>query len=240
MLYCLMKSLSKTALMVYAICPRIQAGKKAVFGSVHFQKSLELFEKLQDNTKRIAAESGLETFWIFDHKQQGRSFGEKYSNAFEELFKQGYGQIISIGNDIPGLSASHILQAQRELLNSPSVLGPAEDGGNYLIALSATTFDKASFANLPWNSEGLHQALKSHLQFRHGQNAQVAQLEYLIDIDDFTSFYDYIKKLKSGDFYRFIVRLLLSINTFAKEQKQFFEDLIISKDNPLRAPPTLL
>ena len=226
--------------MVYAICPRIQADKKAIFGSVHFQKSLELFEKLQDNTKRIAAESGLETFWIFDHEQQGKSFGEKYSNAFQNLFEQGYEKIISIGNDIPGLTAAHILQAEKELLYLPSVLGPSIDGGNYLIALSSTAFEKTSFTNLPWNSQRLHQALKSLLQSRQGENVQVAQLEYLIDIDDFTSFYNYKKHLKSGDFYRFIIRLLLSIITFAKEEKQFFDDLIISKDNPLRAPPTLL
>lgn len=235
-----MKSHPKTALLVYAICPRIQAEKKAVFGTVHFQKSLELFNKLQDNTKKIAAESGLDTIWIFDHKQAGKSFGEKYSKAFEELFQQGYDQVISVGNDIPGLTSAHILKAQKELVYSPTVLGPAEDGGDYLIALSKTTFNKAEFADLPWNSNKLHQALKSLAQSQDGQNVNVSQLEYLIDIDDFQSFFNYKEDLKSGDFYRFIVRLLQSLKAFSKEQKHYFEEIITSKDNPLRAPPILI
>ena len=227
---------SKIALLVYAICPRIQAEKKAVFGSIHFQQSLALFEKLQDRTQRIAKESGLETFWVFDDAQVGKSFGERYSKAFADLFQQGFEQVISIGNDIPGLEVAHILEAKAQLQNSQTILGPAEDGGNYLIALSRSHFEEKSFSRLPWNSNKLHSAIKGLFQ---NQNGSVFQLEYLIDIDDFNSLTRFKAELKSGEFYRFIIQLLRSILTFFEKGEYFFNDRIISKDNPLRAPPAL-
>ena len=223
--------------MVYAIRPRIQAKKKAVFGSEHFLKSLALFEKLQENTKRIVSETGLETIWIFDDLKEGKTFGERYAKAFSDLFQQGYDQIISVGNDIPGLEASHILEAKTQLQNSQTILGPAEDGGNYLIALSKSSFEEETFCQLPWNSNKLHQAIKSLFQANEGS---VFQLEYLIDIDDFDSLTRFNADLKSGDFFRFISYLLRSILANIQEEKNFLWEVIPAKDNPLRAPPALL
>lgn len=231
-----MKQIStKTALLVYAISPRIQAEKKALLGSVNFLKSLELFEKLQENTRQIANESGLETFWIFDEKQEGKTFGERYAKAFSELFHQGYDQVISIGNDIPGLEVAHLLEAEVKLQNSSTILGPAEDGGNYLIALSKWEFDEATFSQLPWNTNKLHQAIKALFQSRKGS---VFQLEYLIDIDDFHSLTRFKNGLKSGDFFTFLHELLRSILEFFEKDPQFFTGSIPSKDHPLRAPPS--
>ncbi|WP_339864208.1 DUF2064 domain-containing protein [uncultured Algoriphagus sp.] len=232
-----MQHSSKTALMVYAICPKIQAGKKAVFGKAHFRKSLELFARLQENTEEIAAQSGLPTFWIFDHEQEGKTFGERYAKAFDSLFKEGFDQVISIGNDIPGLDSSHILRAKEEFLNSETILGPAEDGGNYLIALSRKGFDKNSFADLPWNSDSLHHALKS---WSCAKNDHVSQLEYLIDIDDFDSLARFKEYSESTDFTQFILQLIRSILAYSQAKKTFFKEVFISKDNPLRAPPAFL
>lgn len=233
-----MKQLSsKTALMVYAICPRIQAAKKAVFGKAHLRKTLELFEKLQDNTKKIAVQSGLETFWIFDHEQEGKSFGVRYAKAFEELFQQGYDQVISIGNDIPGLEIGHILLAEKGFSTADTILGPAEDGGDYLIALSRSRFDQHTFANLPWNGDRLHHALK--LLYK-SNNGDVSQLEYLIDIDDFDSLSKFKEHSEPNVFTQFIRQLLRSILAFSKVKQTFFKEVFASKDNPLRAPPALL
>ncbi len=233
-----MKQLSsKTALMVYAICPRIQAGKKAVFGKAHVRKSLDLFEKLQDNTQKIAIQSGLETYWIFDHEQEGNSFGLRYAKAFEGLFQQGFDRVISIGNDIPGLETAHILRAEKEFSTSETILGPADDGGNYLIALSRSKFDQDTFADLPWNSDRLHHDLKSLSQ---SNNGHVSQLEYLIDIDDFHSLSKFKEHSEPNAFTQFIRQLLRSILAFSKVKQTFFKEVITSKDNPLRAPPAFL
>jgi glycosyltransferase A (GT-A) superfamily protein (DUF2064 family) len=225
---------SKTALMVYAICPKIQAGKKAVFGKANLRKSLELFEKLHENTRKIALQSNLETFWIFDHEQEGKSFGVRYAKAFEELFLKGFDQVISIGNDIPGLEIAHIQQAEKGFLTSETILGPAEDGGNYLIALSRSKFNLLAFADLPWNSDRLHHSLKSLYQ---SDNGHVFQLEYMIDIDDFHSLSKYKEDSKPNVFTRFILQLLRSILVFTKEIQSFLKEVFASKDNPLRAPP---
>lgn len=225
---------SKTVLMVYAISPEIQARKKAVFGSRNYKESLLLFEKLHDNTTAEAARSGLRTVWMYDEKQLGTTFGERYSNAFASLFEKGYEHIISIGNDIPHLSSRHILEAEQQLQNSVAVLGPAEDGGDYLIAISRSHFDKESIKNLPWNSSNLHHSLKTLIS---GKGVSVCQLEYLIDIDDFKSLSGFKKAIKSGDFFHFLNFLFQSLIRTESKKRDFFEIIFLEGDHPLRAPP---
>jgi hypothetical protein len=115
--------------------------------------------------------------------------------------------------------------------------GPAEDGGNYLIALSRSKFDQDIFTNLPWNSNRLHHALKLLSQ---SNNGHVSQLEYLIDIDDFDSLFRFKEHSESTHFTQFILQLLRSILAYSNAKKTFFKEVFASKDNPLRAPPFFL
>ena len=67
--------------------------------------------------------------------QQGKDLGERMLQAFETGFTQGYNQIILIGSDLPDISASIIDQAFKLTKEKDIVLGPAEDGGYYLIGM---------------------------------------------------------------------------------------------------------
>jgi len=138
---------------------------------------------------------------------------------------------------IPGLETAHILLAEKEFSTADTILGPAEDGGDYLIALSRSRFDQHTFANLPWNGDRLHHALK--LLYK-SNNGEVSQLEYLIDIDDFDSLFRFKVHSESTHFTQFILQLLRSILAYSNAKKSFFKEVITSKDNPLRAPPAFL
>jgi len=69
--------------------------------------------------------------------QQGDSLGERMRNAFERLFAAGYSAVVMIGSDLPSLPASHLAQAFTRVRERPDavVIGPASDGGYYLIGL---------------------------------------------------------------------------------------------------------
>jgi rSAM/selenodomain-associated transferase 1 len=67
--------------------------------------------------------------------QQGGDFGRRLLSAFEQASGLGYDAIVLIGSDNPGLPASYVTRAFDALLTHDVVLGPAADGGYYLIGM---------------------------------------------------------------------------------------------------------
>jgi rSAM/selenodomain-associated transferase 1 len=62
------------------------------------------------------------------------------------------GPAIIVGSDIPGLEARHVAQAFRLLRDNDAVLGPATDGGFWLVGLKRTPKRLAPFANIRWST----------------------------------------------------------------------------------------
>ena len=67
--------------------------------------------------------------------QRGSSFGERFENAFADVSRLGYDEIVAIGGDIPALDGRRISEAFDALASSEVVLGPSPDGGVYLIGV---------------------------------------------------------------------------------------------------------
>lgn len=67
--------------------------------------------------------------------QKGESLGDKMHNAMCEGLSRGYQQIILIGTDIYTLTPKIIKQSFEVLNNKDVVIGPAADGGYYLIGM---------------------------------------------------------------------------------------------------------
>lgn len=73
------------------------------------------------------------------HEQSGASLGARMRAAFEAASSDGYESVVIIGTDAPTLGTDLILKAF-DLLTAPgeAVLGPASDGGYYLLGLRDT------------------------------------------------------------------------------------------------------
>lgn len=72
------------------------------------------------------------------HEQEGDGLGERMQRAFKDTLRAGYGRAIVMGSDHPTLPLSFLRQADRALRTPQSVcLGPTEDGGFYLLGMSA-------------------------------------------------------------------------------------------------------
>jgi hypothetical protein len=77
-------------------------------------------------------------------------------NAFADCFSEGFKSIVLIGSDFPDLPLK-IIKDAFALLDSPSdtVIGPAADGGYYLIGLKAETFLPDIFSELLWSTSSV-------------------------------------------------------------------------------------
>lgn len=109
--------------------------------------------------------------------QSKGSLGEKIKNAFEIVHKPGDKTLI-IGSDCPGISPDLIRQALDHLDTFSLVLGPAEDGGYYLLGLNK--LDTALFEGIQWSTD---QVLKQTYQKAIQRGNSVKLLISLSDID---------------------------------------------------------
>lgn len=83
--------------------------------------------------------------------QAGDDLGARMSAAFRELFAAGYLRVIVIGSDLPTLPSARLGEAERALRRDADiVLGPAEDGGYYLIGLTRSRDEILS--GMPWGA----------------------------------------------------------------------------------------
>jgi len=84
------------------------------------------------------------------HHQQGKDLGERMWNAYE-IVSQSSDRVVLLGIDSPSLPLAHIQEALEKLSRFPVVVGPVEDGGYFLLALSEPR--KELFESMSWGTD---------------------------------------------------------------------------------------
>jgi len=102
----------------------------------------------------VAAWLGKDLFYA---PQAGKDLGERMKNAFIDIFSQGYSEVLLIGSDIPDLTCPVIDEAFEGLKNNEAVIGPAFDGGYYLIGFRKDTFLSEIFQGINWGTDTVFQ-----------------------------------------------------------------------------------
>lgn len=115
----------------------------------------------------------------------GMKLWSGFQTAFVEDDARSINKVIAIGADCPDLGVRQIHQAFDQLERHDLVLGPAQDGGYYLIGLRQTAEEntasqKSLFTNISWSSAAVMQQTVDKAQ---GLGISMAQLETLADID---------------------------------------------------------
>jgi rSAM/selenodomain-associated transferase 1 len=82
--------------------------------------------------------------------QEGNDLGVRMHHVFDTLFCRGYRQIVIVGTDVPTLPLERYQQALALLNRYDVVLGPALDGGYYLIGLKKPAPEL--FHDIPWST----------------------------------------------------------------------------------------
>jgi len=111
-------------------------------------------------------------------------------NAFELLFSKNYKKILIIGSDLLDLTTEVIENAFNQLKYNDAVIGPAEDGGYYLLGMKV--LKEPVFQNKSWGTETVLEETKKDF---YGQSLYV--LETLNDID-------YLEDLKLYDTFNYL------------------------------------
>ena len=112
------------------------------------------------------------------HPQGEGDLGSRMAQALENAFSSGIDSVIIIGTDCPSLNAELIAEALQKLEQNDLVLGPATDGGYYLIGLRRLISEL--FVGINW---GTSEVLQKTVEIANNLKLAVAYLTPLSDID---------------------------------------------------------
>jgi rSAM/selenodomain-associated transferase 1 len=110
--------------------------------------------------------------------QSNGDLGERMSAAITDALAEGAQRVVVIGTDCPGLTAATVVDAFSRLDTADLVLGPATDGGYYLIGM--TRAHAQLFERIPWSSD---QALSATLTRAKRLGLRIALLDEMHDVD---------------------------------------------------------
>jgi rSAM/selenodomain-associated transferase 1 len=83
--------------------------------------------------------------------QEGKDLGERMHEAFRTCFAEGFTRVVLVGTDVPSLPLNHYRDAFEALATHDLVLGPAQDGGYYLVGLTRPAAEL--FQDIPWSGD---------------------------------------------------------------------------------------
>jgi len=194
--------LSKNLLLILTRNPELGKCKTRLAAKVGNKVALDIYKFLLDHTvtftKNLKVEKWVyysEEIWeddIWDNNvyqkklQVGKDLGERMMNAFKEGFQAGFENIIVIGSDMYHLKQSDLEAAFSKFKDHNYVVGPAEDGGYYLLGMKSLKTEL--FQNKNWGTGTVLEDTLSDIK-----NEKVALMDEKNDVD----YYEDIKDIKA-------------------------------------------
>ncbi len=159
--------MEEKVLLIFVRNPELGKVKTRLAATVGEENALTVYRELLRHTKSITAQLPVKKmiFYADNLPEQdtwpAKTFGKflqpigdlgwRMQTAFQQAFEQGAKQVVLIGSDCYELTAEILSDAFNELKTHDAVIGPAADGGYYLIGFSRP--DYTVFSNKNWSTE---------------------------------------------------------------------------------------
>ena len=201
-------TLPKDLLIIFTRNPELGKCKTRLAATVGNRIALNIYQFLLEHTKNIT--KGLDVgkwvfysdeiwendIWeqpIYEKKiQSGKDLGERMANAFKDGFNAGHEKIIIIGSDMYDLNENDLMEAFNILDRHDYVIGPAIDGGYYLLGMKV--FNPALFKSKSWGTDTVLEATLEDLKGKnYGLLAPKNDIDYFEDIKDIEIFRTFLK-----------------------------------------------
>ncbi len=185
----------KRLLIIFCKNPELGKVKTRIAATLGEEKALAIYYKLINYTQQITAPLPFdkvvyysnfidrEDNWSNDHfkkaLQKGNDLGERMKHAFSESFGQGFSSVCIIGTDCIEITEKIILDAFEVLEKTDAVLGPAKDGGYYLLGMNTLWPDL--FHNKSWSTDSVS---RDTIQDFESLKLSYSLLPTLSDVDE--------------------------------------------------------
>ncbi|MEZ7498124.1 TIGR04282 family arsenosugar biosynthesis glycosyltransferase [Flavobacterium sp. Arc3] len=182
------------ALIIFTRNPELGKVKTRLAKTIGNEKALAVYKDLLLHTRNETYSIDCDKFVFYDTTiiendiwspafyqkkvQANGDLGQRMHQAFVTLFQMGYKNCIIVGSDLFDLKAVVIKTAFKKLVDHDVVIGPAEDGGYYLLGLKKGM--PAIFQNKDWGTATVFKMTMKDLE-----NQKVSLLDTLNDIDTY-------------------------------------------------------
>jgi len=197
----------KNCLIIFTRNPELGKVKSRLAADIGKENALEVYIKLLEHTKNVVSQVNCtkmlgysvkvrtEDSWdnttFNKFQQKGEDLGIRMQNAFATAFKNGHNKVLIVGSDLLDLKVSHIEDAFTALENNDVVIGPAQDGGYYLLGMNALTNDV--FVNKNWGTETVYQDTINDLKDQKIHLLETLNdIDYASDLESYSSFKSYL------------------------------------------------
>lgn len=189
---------SSSPILLFLKAPLRGGVKTRLAAGLGDDAALELYRSFVDDILETVESSGLScmvffyppdaqniiTEWLGSGRrylpQEGADLGERMKKAFERVFNKGQDRAIIIGSDMPDLPARFLTVALESLVTHDCAIGPAADGGYYLIGFSKAGFRPSVFDGIAWSTKQVF--TETMLRLKH-DGAMVHVLPLTRDVD---------------------------------------------------------
>ena len=184
----------KIALIIFLKYPELGRSKTRLAKDIGNENALKVYIELLEHTQLISKELKFDKYLFYDkvtaNKMPWRDdiyqtayqiesdLGGRMQNAFEQLFLKEYERVVIIGSDCYELTQEVIEQAFELLKTSDAVIGPAKDGGYYLLGLRKMI--PQLFSDVAWSTDEVFSATVKTLE---NLNLTYSTTPILSDID---------------------------------------------------------
>jgi uncharacterized protein len=184
--------------------------KTRLAATIGNDKALDIYLDLTTHTLKTAANTTADRYIYFSDEidntigqnaaafkkavQSGADLGERMENAFSDVLNNSYRKVLIIGTDCPGISPEIIQSAFNRLTDTDVVIGPAADGGYYLLGMKA--LHSSLFDNIKWSTSSV---LQTTVERCMQNNLRYQLLEELNDIDEEKDLVHFYKLLKQDN-----------------------------------------
>ena len=200
--------MNNNLLIIFTRNPELGKVKTRLSASIGNEAALNIYKFLLEHTLSITKNLKVEKqvhysvkvrdndIWdptVYDKKQQsGEDLGERMEYAIQKGFEDGFKNIILIGSDLYDISELDLEAAFNALKKHNFVLGPAEDGGYYLIGMNK--MNSALFKHKKWGTDTVLQKTVSDLKNEnHKLLALRNDIDVFEDIRDINVFQQFLK-----------------------------------------------
>ncbi len=227
---------TNTAILIFSRHARAEAEVKSFVPGIGKKVNISIARQFLKQTIVTASKTKIPVLTCYGPAQKGNNFGDRITNAIQDVFEKGYQKVIVLGSDCPNITASQLLFTASQLETCPLIMGPALDGGVYLIGIRRDSFRREEFSHLAWETVKLQATLR---RYARQLDTGIHWLEPQQDIDNAEDFKTFFANLYR--FSRLKSRLLNILKAPRLKPITISLTLFIAEpalnDSPLRAPP---
>lgn len=197
--------MNENALILFVRNPLLGKVKTRLAKDIGNENALAIYKELLMHTHHVSINTSCDKYIFYEdfintndiwenenykkYLQHGNSLGERMKNAFEILFFNNHKRVVIIGSDCIELTAEILEKSFEKLKHNDVVIGPAKDGGYYLLGMNYLVSE--AFTEKNWSTPEVLQKTISDI---NKINVHHYLLEELSDVDNIADITPFLKK----------------------------------------------